>query len=133
MTKENKYTGEVPLTVGDKTGTLVYNWDALGAVEAKFDKDKLENLNLLKTSELAEIAEIGFSELSPEMTAETFKTAKPSPAKYDVAIAIDRALLYAYHGPEQATAILKRIEEAEAQFDEVDKAKKKAKKSTKQK
>lgn len=127
----NKYTGEVPLKVGEKQGTLVYNWGAIGTVEAEFTKEQLENLPNLKPDQLARIAEIGFSEKSPEIKADDFNNAKPAPAVFVVAKAIDQALLYAYHGDDQATAILKRIEKAEKEIEEseaaADEAKKKAK------
>lgn len=109
----NKYTGEVPLKIGAEQGTLVYNWGALGTVESEFTKEELQNMQNLHPDKIARLAEIGFSEHNPEITAKSFKTAKPSPALFEVAKACDQALLYAYHGDEQATAILKRIEEAE--------------------
>lgn len=127
---ENKYTGEVPFTVGKYNGTLVYDYAALAIIRSQITQDELDNLAQLSPDKLAIMAAAGFQKLSPEITQEIIMSV--SPPIMLMATAIDRALLFAYHGPEQARAILEPIDKA---VEEAEKAEKTAatKKKTKSK
>lgn len=111
---ENKYTGEVPLKIGDHQGILVFDWAALAAVKSQITQAEMDNLAQLAPDKLAIMAACGFKKKSPEITLEIIMAA--SPAIMEVATAIDRALLFAYHGPEEARKILEPIDKAVDEF-----------------
>lgn len=113
---KNKYAGEIPLKIGSKQGTLVFDWRALGALHTNFSKDALEKIMERTPEELAQILAIGFQKLSPDITVDIIFDA--SPAIEEVAMAIDKALLYAYHGTEKAEQIIAYMDKARAAVDE---------------
>ncbi len=108
MNMENKYTGEIPLKIGDHAGVLVYDWAALAVVKSTLSPQEMENLAQLAPDKLAALAAAGFKKKNPEITVEVIMQA--SPAIMDVATAVDRALLFAYHGPENARKILEPLD-----------------------
>lgn len=113
MKKENGYTGEVPLRISDDLeGILLFDWAALGAMNERFARSDEKgsakpiipaNLMDMNPMDLAVLAEIGFMAKSPHITRDAI--IKASPTVLDVAQAVDKALLIAYHGPERARAI----------------------------
>ena len=111
---ENKYTGEVPLKIGDQEGILVFDWAALAAVKSQITQAEMDNLAQLAPDKLAIMAACGFKKKSPAITLEVIMAA--SPPIMEVATAIDRALLFAYHGPEAARQILEPIDNAVNDF-----------------
>ena len=123
---ENKYTGEVPFKVGEKDGTLVYDYNALAVVKSQITQAELDNLAQLAPDKLAIMAAAGFQKKSPDITAEYIMD--KSPPIMALATAIDRALLFAYHGPENARKILepidKEVEAAEKALEEAESKKK---------
>jgi hypothetical protein len=112
---ENKYTGEVPLKIGDQDGILVFDWAALAAVKSQISQAEMDNLAQLAPDKLAIMAACGFKKKSPHLTLEVIMAA--SPPIMEVATAIDRALLFAYHGPEAARQILEPIDKAVDDFE----------------
>lgn len=111
---ENKYTGEVPLKVGDKQGILVFDYAALALVRSQISQNEMDNLAQLSPDKLAIMAACGFKKKSPDITADFIM--EQSPPIMTLATAIDRALLFAYHGPEEARKILEPIDEAVAEY-----------------
>lgn len=115
---ENKYTGEVPLKVGDKDGILVYDWAALAVIKSNTTQAEIGNLAQMHPEKLALVMAAGFKKKNPDITVEYIMA--NSPPIMDAAQAVDRALLFAYHGPEEARKILepldKAIEQAEKEL-----------------
>lgn len=107
---ENKYTGEVPLNIGDKKGVLVYDWNALALVRSNLTQQEMDNLAQLHPEKLALLTAAGFKKKNPEITAEVIM--EISPPIMELANAVDRALLFAYHGPEAARQILEPMDKA---------------------
>lgn len=105
---ENKYTGEVPLKIGEHNGVLVYDWAAVSFVKTNLTPEELDNLAQVSPEKLALVAAAGFKKKSPEITVDVIMEASPS--IMEVATAIDRALLFAFHGPENARQILEPID-----------------------
>ena len=128
---ENKYTGEVPFKVGEKQGTLVFDYNALAIVKSQITQEELDNLAQLAPDKLAIMAAAGFKKLSPDITAEYIMD--NSPPIMLLATAIDRALLFAYHGPEAARQILepidREVEATERALKKKDSSKKKSQKT----
>lgn len=112
---ENKYTGEVPFRVGNMDGILVFDYAALAVVKSSITQDELDNLAQLMPDKMALVAAAGFKKKSPNITAETIM--EHSPPIMALATAIDRALLFAYHGPDQARKILEPIDNAVAEIE----------------
>lgn len=112
---ENKYTGEVPLKIGDKQGILVFDYAALGAVRSQISQAEMDNLAQMPPDKLAIMAACGFKKKSPDITLEYIM--EQSPPIMALATAIDRALLFAYHGPEDARKILEPIDNAVAEYE----------------
>lgn len=107
---ENKYTGEVPFKVGDKNGILVFDYAALAVIKSAIKPQEMDNLVQLSPEKLAIMAEAGFKKKSPDITASYIM--EISPPVMQLAVAIDRALLFAYHGPENARKILEPLDNA---------------------
>lgn len=123
---ENKYTGEVPCKIGDKNGVLVFDYAALAIVRSQITQEELSNLAQLAPDKLAIMAAAGFKKKNPDITADYIM--EQSPPIMELATAIDRALLSAYHGPERARQILepidKEVAKAERALKEADSKKK---------
>lgn len=126
---ENKYTGEVPLKIGDVQGTLVYDWEAISIMRSTLDDKDLENLVQVDPKKLAIVAAAGFKRHNPELTAEVI--IKHSPPIMEVAEAIDRALLFGLHGPENARKILEPLDKMKDDLEAQQEPKKKPPKKTK--
>lgn len=107
---QNKYTGEVPLKIGDKEGILVFDWEALALARSNLSDKDFENIAQMAPDKLAILAAAGFRKHNPEMDVDFIM--KSSPAIMIVANALDRALLFAYHGPETAKQILEPLDKA---------------------
>jgi len=118
---ENKYTGEVPFTVGEMNGVLIFDYTAMAAVKSAISAAEMENLAQLSPDKLAIMAEAGFKKKSPEITAA--HVMKASPPIMALANAIDRALLFAFHGPEGAREILEPLDKAAEQIEKAAKKK----------
>lgn len=96
----NKYTGEVALTIGDKSGNLVFKWAELAAVRTQYPdvKDfRLGALMLTNPEHLAGILAIGFSRLNSEITKDFIM--EVSPPILSMASALDKAMAHSYFGP----------------------------------
>lgn len=128
---ENKYTGEVPFKVGEIDGVLVYDYNALAIVKSQISQEELDNLAQLAPDKLAIMAAAGFLKKTPAITADIIMEA--SPPLMALATAVDRALLFAYHGPEQARKILEPIDKEVAKIEAAERkeATKKNQKKTK--
>lgn len=93
----NKYTGEVPVKVGDKVCTLFFSWRALAEVQSKHGTDILKELSHgMSFDIIADVLAIGFKKHNPEMTKEAIMDA--SPAFVPMVQAVDKALAFAYFG-----------------------------------
>ena len=125
---ENKYTGEVPYSVGDKKGVMVIDYAALAAIKSKVTQADLENLVQMSPEKLAHMAACAFKKLSPEITYEYIM--EQSPPIMQLAEAVDRAMLFSFHGPENARKILEPIDNAVDEFQETNTKKKPQKKKT---
>lgn len=106
---DNKYTGEIDFTVGGVAGILVYDWAALGVVRSTITQEEWNNLAQLHPEKLAAVAAAGFKKKSPHITAAFI--IENSPPIMEMANAVDRALLFAYHGPETARKILEPVDQ----------------------
>lgn len=112
---ENPYTGKVPLKIGDQDGILFFDWDAITIVKTTISDDELTNLAQISPDKLAILAAAGFQKHCPDITADIVKAA--CPPIMEVATAVDRALLIAYHGPENARTILEPLDKMNADMD----------------
>lgn len=106
----NKHKATVPFKVGEKEGTLHFNMEALAEVSDKFSRKDLEQIGNMNPRDVAWIAEIGFKEFDPDIKADDILKAE-GVAFFQLAQAVDNALLYAYHGPETAEMIKKEMED----------------------
>lgn len=117
----NKYTGEIPLKIGEKNGILVFDWRALAAIKSKFSHEQLGLLTEQSPAVLAEMLVMGFQKHSKDITFDDVMDA--SPAIAEMVAAIDTALLFAYQGPETARKVLEKAEEIQEILDEDSKKK----------
>ena len=110
---ENKYTGEVTIALGPGIYKLVYDWRAFGALQSEFGENFAAELTSRDPEKLAKMLVIGLYKYHPTVTEEFIFDL--SPPIIEVAQAIDKAILYAYWGPQEAQRIMddaKKVEKA---------------------
>lgn len=90
----NPVTGEKKVSINGKPYVLRFTWAALAEMEAKHG----DNPNLLKPDILASVAESGFRQHHPEMTAE--RIMELSPPMVPFAKAVQEAIKWACFGGE---------------------------------
>lgn len=91
----NKYTGEVDITIGNRALKLRYDWAAIAEIMTMHGSDVLAQM--LQCSP-AIIADVLASGLKGQMTAAEIAAA--SPPLMTMITAIDKALAFAYYGPD---------------------------------
>jgi len=91
----NPLTGELAVDVAGQKYYLRYPWAALQEIEGAYG----DNPNLLDLDVLAAVASIGMKAKHAEMTAERIK--ELSPPLVPFAQAVQRAIQYAYFGPDK--------------------------------
>ncbi len=116
----NKYLGEVPIKLGEKTYKIVYDWRAISEFQSKFGNNA--DVNTFSIDQIAETLVIGLSKHHPDITLDDIMAASP-PIGY-VSDCIVEAFVYAQHGVEEGK---KMIDEAK---NIVKESKKKPKKTT---
>lgn len=96
---ENPYTGNVELKIRGETYTINFDWDALAKLKANIDDEQLSAImNGQDLTLLAEVLAIGLQKNHKGMTAAKVKQLSPP---FVLAVeALNRALQYAYYGPE---------------------------------
>lgn len=103
---QNKFTGEVPITIGGKKCSLVYDWKAIAAVQTNYGNSPIsELLSVANTRALAVLLSIGLEKHHPEITAE--QILNESPPYIPAVKAVDQALAYAYFGADDVSSIKK--------------------------
>jgi hypothetical protein len=100
----NPHAGEVVITIGDRTCTLVYDWAAIASLTdafgKEFDQTLSEAMDKLDTVVLARALEIGLQKHHPgELDAAAIMQA--SPPLVSVNSAISEALTRAFWGAEK--------------------------------
>lgn len=95
----NKYNGEVPVNIGGKAYTLVYDWNAVALIQSEYGKEAITAmLAQVQPDKMAKILLAGLNRHHPDITAEDI--IKASPPILPTVEAIDTALQYAYFGPD---------------------------------
>jgi len=89
-----KITGEKIVEINGERYTLRFTWRALSEIEEKFG----QNPNMFDPEVVAAMAEAGFKEKHPDLTAE--KILELSPPLIPFAKAVQDAFKYAYFGNE---------------------------------
>lgn len=127
---ENKYTGEIPLKIGNIQGTLVYDWAAISVIKTTCTDKELENLAQMDPAKIAICLAAGFKKHNQEITAEVIM--ESSPPILEATEAMDRALLFAFHGKEAAAEMLETLDKInEKAKEKVEGIKEQSKKKTK--
>jgi hypothetical protein len=101
----NKYTGAVSVDFGKVKGELVYDWNALATVKTEFKDEQIATLYSATPKQIARLLEIGFQKKNPEITADLIM--EESPPMLQLAGLIDKAILYAHWGAEEAEKMIK--------------------------
>lgn len=102
MADDSPTRGIKYVSIAGQRYALLFTWSELAQLEAKYE-GKTPDLSDMAT--VAEVAEIGFQQHHPEMTAEKIRAA--SPPLFLFQSAVQEALKYAYWGggdPEKAVS-----------------------------
>jgi hypothetical protein len=103
MTVTNAYKGTSVIEIGGKSCTLVYDWEALGALWSHFhDLDIHAVLKAGSPKDLAVILSEGLKRHQPEMTVEEIM--RISPPLVRMVQAVSKALNLAYWGKESGSS-----------------------------
>lgn len=97
----NKYAGEQSLEINGKDYALVFNWKAIARAQSELGTAviaKVGTIGALSPVEVAKLLAIGFEAKHPELTAE--RLIELSPPIVPALLAVDKAIAYAYFGPE---------------------------------
>lgn len=107
MTKDNRYTGDTPITIAGKEYTLTFDWSAVGEL-LTFSKgeDVMALINTFDPKITARVLEIGLRRHHPEMTeADILRLSPPLlPTMAALKIATNRAAYGTDEPPPQKKA-----------------------------
>ena len=100
---DDPYNGEVSLNMAGENYTLVYDWAALAKLKTTFTESDLDAIvNGENMEMMAEVMAIGLQRHHEGIAAEEIK--KLSPPLLPTVTALNKALTYAYFGPDGDTA-----------------------------
>ena len=107
MTTANKYVGEVSLDIAGKKYILRYDWNAIGKLKTKFGPDFDQKISRASIESdmviMAVVLAIGLERHHPgKLPVE--KIIDLSPPVVPVVDAINKAIVYAYHGTTEVSA-----------------------------